>query len=66
MTKSFFRVLAKLNKALLPKLGRLLRLTKTQKPIIAWRCDEECAVNWAAAAIPKEFTAPSRTAAPTA
>jgi hypothetical protein len=39
MTKSFFRVLAKLNKALLPKLWDkdLLRLTKTQKLIIAWR-----------------------------
>ncbi|MBK6343783.1 MAG: hypothetical protein IPF41_14670 [Flavobacteriales bacterium] len=39
MTKSFFRVLAKLNKALLPKMWDkdLLRLTKTQKLIIAWR-----------------------------
>ncbi len=39
MTKNFFRVLAKLNKALLPKMWDkdLLRLTKTQKLIIAWR-----------------------------
>ena len=39
MTKSLFRVLAKLNKALLPKMWNkdLLRLSKTQKLIIAWR-----------------------------
>jgi len=39
MTKQLFRVLAKLNKALLPKMWNkdLLRLTKTQKLIIAWR-----------------------------
>jgi hypothetical protein len=39
MKKQLFRVLAKLNKALLPKMWDkdLLRLTKTQKLIIAWR-----------------------------
>lgn len=39
MKKQLFRVLAKLNKALLPKMWDkdLLRLTKTQKAIIAWR-----------------------------
>ncbi|MBK7944905.1 MAG: hypothetical protein IPJ85_06155 [Flavobacteriales bacterium] len=39
MTKRLFRVLAKLNKALLPKMWDkdLFRLTKTQKLIIAWR-----------------------------
>ncbi|MBK9147151.1 MAG: hypothetical protein IPM12_04920 [Flavobacteriales bacterium] len=39
MKKQLFRMLAKLNKALLPKMWDkdLLRLTKTQKLIIAWR-----------------------------
>ncbi len=39
MKKQLFRLLAKLNKALLPKMWDrdLLRLTKTQKLIIAWR-----------------------------
>lgn len=39
MRKALFRSLAKLNKALLPKMWDkdLLRLSKTQKAIIAWR-----------------------------
>ncbi|HRF78546.1 MAG TPA: hypothetical protein PL070_00530 [Flavobacteriales bacterium] len=39
MRTTLFRVLAKLNKALLPKLWDkdLLRLTKLQKMIVAWR-----------------------------
>lgn len=39
MRTTLFRVLAKLNKALLPKLWDkdLLRLTKLQKLIVAWR-----------------------------
>ena len=39
MRTTLFRVLAKLNKALLPKLWDkdLLRLTKMQKLIVAWR-----------------------------
>ncbi|HOZ39274.1 MAG: hypothetical protein IPN62_05675 [Flavobacteriales bacterium] len=39
MNKTLFRLLARLNKAVLPKLWDkdLLRLTKTQKVMIAWR-----------------------------
>ncbi|MEO8589570.1 MAG: SsrA-binding protein [Flavobacteriales bacterium] len=39
MRKQLFRQLARLNKALLPKLWHkdLLRLSKTQKLIVAWR-----------------------------
>ena len=39
MRKTFFRTLARLNKALLPKLWQkdLLRLSRTQKLIVAWR-----------------------------
>jgi len=39
MKKQLFRLLAKLNKAVLPKMWDkdLLRLSKTQKLIIAWR-----------------------------
>lgn len=39
MRTTLFRVLAMLNKALLPKLWDkdLLRLTKWQKMIVAWR-----------------------------
>ncbi|MFN3874787.1 MAG: SsrA-binding protein [Flavobacteriales bacterium] len=39
MKKPIFRLLARLNKALLPKMwGRdLQRLTRTQKLIVAWR-----------------------------
>jgi hypothetical protein len=39
MTKTLFRLLARLNKALLPKLWDkdLLRLSKTQKLLVAWR-----------------------------
>ncbi|MBK8228395.1 MAG: hypothetical protein IPK70_14630 [Flavobacteriales bacterium] len=39
MKKSFFRLLARLNKLLLPKLWDkdLLRLTKAQKLIVGWR-----------------------------
>lgn len=39
MRKPFFRLLARLNKLLLPKLWDkdLLRLTKTQKLIVGWR-----------------------------
>ncbi len=39
MKKTIFRLLARLNKLLLPKLWDkdLLRLTKTQKLIVAWR-----------------------------
>lgn len=39
MQRSLFRFLARLNKALLPKMWAkdLLRLNKTQKLILAWR-----------------------------
>ena len=39
MKRSLFRILARLNKLLLPKLWdkNLLRLSKTQKLIVAWR-----------------------------
>jgi hypothetical protein len=39
MKKTVFRLLARLNKLLLPKLWdkNLMRLTKTQKLIVAWR-----------------------------
>ena len=39
MGKPFFRLLARLNKALLPKLWDkdLLRLSKGQKLMVAWR-----------------------------
>jgi len=39
MNKTLFRLLVRLNKAVLPKLWDkdLLRLTKTQKVMIAWR-----------------------------
>lgn len=39
MQRSLFRVLARLNKALLPKMWDkdLLRLNKAQKLIVAWR-----------------------------
>ncbi len=39
MRKQLFRLLARLNKALLPKMWHrdLLRLSKPQKLIVAWR-----------------------------
>lgn len=39
MRRALFRLLARLNKALLPKMWHkdLLRLTKLQKLIVAWR-----------------------------
>ncbi|MBL7950287.1 MAG: SsrA-binding protein [Flavobacteriales bacterium] len=39
MQRSLFRLLAQLNKAILPKMWHkdLLRLNKTQKLIVAWR-----------------------------
>jgi hypothetical protein len=39
MERQLFRILARLNKALLPKLWHkdLLRLNKVQKLIVAWR-----------------------------
>lgn len=39
MQRSLFQLLARLNKALLPKMWDkdLLRLTKVQKLIVAWR-----------------------------
>lgn len=39
MRKSLFRLLARINKLLLPKLWdrNLMRLTRTQKLIVAWR-----------------------------
>ncbi len=39
MSKQLFRVLARLNKALLPTLWHkdLMRLSKMQKLIVAWR-----------------------------
>jgi hypothetical protein len=39
MQRSLFRLLARLNKAVLPKLWDkdLLRLSKMQKAIVAWR-----------------------------
>ncbi|WKZ65432.1 MAG: hypothetical protein QY325_11745 [Flavobacteriales bacterium] len=39
MKKTVFRLLARLNKLLLPKLWdkNLMRLTRTQKLIVAWR-----------------------------
>ncbi len=39
MRRALFRLLARLNKALLPKMWHkdLLRLTKPQKLIVAWR-----------------------------
>lgn len=39
MQRSLFRLLARLNKIMLPKLWHkdLLRLTKVQKAIVAWR-----------------------------
>lgn len=39
MQRAFFRALARLNKAVLPKMWNkdLLRLNKVQKLIVAWR-----------------------------
>lgn len=39
MTKKWFRLLARMNKALLPKLWHrdLTRLTPLQKVLVAWR-----------------------------